>query len=96
MWYAKQKLISSCGQVDQKINHDDFIAFQKAPFLYQHVIGHSYATLQQFKESRDKKHYVMSYPVSGVYKLPRVSFARLFTELHQQFAQPRMRLIEQL
>ena len=30
------------------------ITFRKAPFLYQHVIGHNYATLQQFKESRDK------------------------------------------
>ena len=43
------------------------VTFWKAPFLYQHVIGHNYATIQQFKESRDKKNiYMMSYPVSRV------------------------------
>ena len=50
---------------------------RKVKLKYQHVIGHNYATLQQFKESRDKKHYVMSYPVCRVYKLPRVSSARI-------------------
>ena len=73
------------------------ITFRKASFLYQHVIGHNYATLQQFKESRDKiKYYVMSYPVSRVYKLPRVSTARLFTQLHQQLARPGDTHCEQL
>ena len=28
---------------------------RKVELKYQHVIGHNYATIQQFKESRDKK-----------------------------------------
>ena len=40
---------------------------RKVELKYQHVIGHNYATIQQFKESRDKKTiYMMSYPVSRV------------------------------
>ena len=40
---------------------------RKVELKYQHVIGHNYATIWQFKESRDKKTiYRMSYPVSRV------------------------------
>ena len=40
---------------------------RKVELKYQHVIGHNYTTIQQFKESCDKKTiYMMSYPVYWV------------------------------
>ena len=48
---------------------------RKVELKYQHVIGHNYATIQQFKESRDKKNYLHDVisGIPGINMLPRVS-----------------------
>ena len=57
------------------------ITFRKAPFLYRHVIGHNYATIQQFKESRDKKNYLNDVisGIPGINMLPRVSCSAFYS-----------------
>ena len=57
---------------------------RKVELKYQHVIGHNYTTIQQFKESRDKKNYLHDVisGIPGINMLPRVSLLGFFVVIN--------------